>query len=44
MLKELVNIMDCNLVIKVIEWDGLIFVLNSGEIDVIIVGMSLISE
>ena len=37
MSKELANIMDRNLVIKAIEWDGLIPALNSGEIDVIII-------
>lgn len=44
MSKELANIMDRNLVIKAIEWDGLIPALNSGEIDVIIAGMSPTSE
>src|SRR5690554_5085803 len=44
MSKELARIMDRNLTIKAIEWDGLIPALNSGEIDVIIAGMSPTSE
>lgn len=44
MSKELARIMNRNLIIKAIEWDGLIPALNSGEIDVIIAGMSPTSE
>ena len=44
MSKELAKIMNRNLIIKAIEWDGLIPALNSGEIDVIIAGMSPTSE
>lgn len=44
MSKALADIMNRNLVIKAIEWDGLIPALNSGEIDVIIAGMSPTSE
>ncbi|OED59002.1 transporter substrate-binding domain-containing protein [Acholeplasma laidlawii] len=44
MSKELARILDRNLIIKAIEWDGLIPALNSGEIDVIIAGMSPTSE
>lgn len=44
MSKELAKIMNRNLIIKAIEWDGLIPALNSGEIDLIIAGMSPTSE
>lgn len=38
--KKIADQLDCRLVIKAIEWDGLIPALESGQIDAIIAGMS----
>lgn len=44
MAQEIADDLDLTLVIKAIEWDGLIPALLAGEIDVIIAGMSPTSE
>ncbi len=42
--KKIADYMECRLVIKAIEWDGLINALEAGQIDAIIAGMSNTEE